>query len=927
MQRRRLQRSNAPRYATDAHAGPRTRPRKGSIRTRLLIATALWMLLLGLAVSAGSVLVALNSGRRQVVDQLTAVVTLKAAEIKTWVRGLQAEMHFLVHHQGLAPDLEVVATLPQEHPAYAPARAEVLLALRRALIAEPSFEELFVLDRQGIVVLSTSATAQGENRRLYPYFEAGLTESGIVVQTLSLSGAAADLNSIVAFEPIVDASGETLGILAGRVRPDTLNALMQERSGLGDTGETYLVGENSVLLTESRFPGYRAGQLFVRSEAVDAALRQHQDGAGSYRGYRDTQVVGVHRWLPDLNVALIGEQERREALRPVFLTAGLNVAVIAVGICVTALLSLTMTRKITAPLTELADTAARIAAGDLEIVAAVHRDDEIGALARAFNDMTTRLRTMLGQEAERAQALEREISERQRAEIDRTQLLMRLRAHAQQLTQVIDAVPEGVLLLNHFGQVVRANRLGQRDLTRLADANIGDTIHTLAGRPLSELLKPPPKGLWHDIRYAGRSLQVLAQPFETDATPTGSVMVIRDVTHQREAEQRIQQQERLAAVGQLAAGIAHDFNNIMAVVSLYAQLTARSSDLSARDRERLEVINAQALQATELIQQILDFSRRTMLERAPLYLVPLLKEQVKLLQRTFPENVTVTLDGELEPCYVYADATRIQQMVMNLALNARDAMPEGGEVRITLDRFTLEPGAPPPAAEMRPGEYVRLTFTDTGTGIPAEALPHIFEPFYTTKPRGQGSGLGLPQVHGIVGAHEGAIAIATEMGRGTTITVFLPALDHAEAHAPESGDACRQAVPRNGNGESILVVEDNPGVRAAIVEGLTHLAYTVVEARHGLEALAYLDAASAPVDLIVSDIVMPHLGGVGLVERLQEQGRKVPVILITGHPLDEERKHGSQHLSLVVSWLTKPIDIDHLAALIRTTLDNHRSTV
>jgi len=357
-----------------------------------------------------------------------------------------------------------------------------------------------------------------------------------------------------------------------------------------------------------------------------------------------------------------------------------------------------------------------------------------------------------------------DVTDRKRAEEERERLWAQIQEQARQVQQIVDTVPAGVLLLDAGGRVVLANPVAERDLSVLADAKVGDTLTHLGDRQLVELLTSPPKGLWHEVKAAAlygqreRTFEVIARPMENGPEPEDWVLVINDVTREREIQQRTQQQERLAALGQLAAGIAHDFNNIMATIVLYAQMTARMAGLSPAIRERMTTINQQAQHATRLIQQILDFSRRAVLERHPLDLLPLVKEQVKLLERTLPEHIEIELvhgpDEDAAPLLVNADPTRMQQMLTNLAVNARDAMPEGGKLRIGLEQIRIEERKAAPLPEMKAGEWVQITVSDTGTGIPPDVLPHIFEPFFTTKAP-LGSGLGLAQVHGIVAQQRG----------------------------------------------------------------------------------------------------------------------------------------------------------------------------
>jgi PAS domain S-box-containing protein len=515
-----------------------------------------------------------------------------------------------------------------------------------------------------------------------------------------------------------------------------------------------------------------------------------------------------------------------------------------------------------------------------------------------------------------------DITERVQVERERERLMQEVQEQARRVQQIMDTVPEGVILLDNAGQVLLANPLGEMGLDTLAGARVGDTLTRLGDRPLAELLTSPQKVLGHEIEVGKLAFQVIARPLEDSPRSVGWVLVIRDVTQQREIQQRVQRQERLAAVGQLAAGIAHDFNNIMATIVLYAQMAARSPDLSDTARARMQTINQQAQHATRLIQQILDFSRRSVLERQPFDLLPFFKEQVKLLERALPENIEIQLDYGADEYTTNADPTRIQQLLTNLALNARDAMPEGGTLRIGLERVCIVERDRTPLPEMGAGDWLKIVVSDTGTGIPPDVLPHLFEPFFTTKGPGKGTGLGLSQVHGIVGAHEGHIDVVSRLNHGTTFAIYLPALSTSllEEEMDQDIDDLTQ-----GRGEIILVVEDNAAARDALVDSLEALNYRVLSAPNGEAALSILEDRRGEVDLVVSDVVMPVMGGLLLLQAMQTRGMEVKVILLTGHAfeqkLDDISVGPGGKDSLLSGWLSKPIQIEELAEMIARALD------
>ncbi len=496
--------------------------------------------------------------------------------------------------------------------------------------------------------------------------------------------------------------------------------------------------------------------------------------------------------------------------------------------------------------------------------------------------------------------------------IQRATLYEQTRKQAEQITQIMHSVPDGVLLLDAHNQIVLANPPGREYLALLTGAQIGDRLFKLADCPLDDLLTSPPTGHWHDVAQADQIFEVIARPLANDPVPTGWVLVLRNVTEQRLIQRQLHEQERLAAIGQLAAGIAHDFNNLLAVITLYTEMVARSDQMDARNQKRLATIMQQADQAAYMVKQILDFSRRSTLERRPLDLVPLLTRQVELLQRTLPEHIEFGWECSVEEILVLADATRLQQVIMNLAVNARDALPHGGRLNLELSRMILRPRQAPPVVGMSPGRWVCLRVTDTGDGISAEHLDRIFEPFFTTKTPGKGTGLGLAQVYGIVGQHGGHITVASQVGEGTAFTIYLPELTlTAEQTLADEPDAGRPT----GHSEWVLVVEDNETLRASLVEYLRLWRYQVAEATNGEQALAYLAEWKREVALILSDVVMPRMGGVELFQALNQQGHHMPMILMSGHSWEEAQVAALQSQGLA-GWLAKPLDMDRLAQMV-----------
>jgi PAS domain S-box-containing protein len=390
---------------------------------------------------------------------------------------------------------------------------------------------------------------------------------------------------------------------------------------------------------------------------------------------------------------------------------------------------------------------------------------------------------------------------------------------------------------------------------------------------------------------------------------------VEDVTERKEMEDQLRRQERMAAVGQLAGGIAHDFNNFLSTIILYGNIILRHK-LPPSLVSAAETIVSESTRASDLVRQILDFSRRSAMEVQSVDLVAFLAEVCDILQTTLPESIRLITEMEPQACPVEADPTRIQQVVMNLAINARDAMPEGGTLRVGLSRVTIGPGAGSPVLGMAPGEWVHLVVSDTGTGMTEEVKAQIFEPFFTTKERGQGTGLGMAQVYGIVKQHGGHIGVETELGAGTDVHVYLPA--DGAGQAEEAGEAA--AVPK-GRGETVLLVEDHENLREAGRQMLEGLGYRALTAAHGREALDMLEGLA--VDVVVTDVVMPEMGGKALRRALGKMRPDLPVLAVTGYTADEALK-GLEGVGFS-DVLRKPLDAGQMARAIRRALDAPRS--
>jgi PAS domain S-box-containing protein len=504
---------------------------------------------------------------------------------------------------------------------------------------------------------------------------------------------------------------------------------------------------------------------------------------------------------------------------------------------------------------------------------------------------------------------------------------------------LLDQIQDQVTATDLNGRITYVNAAKCRALGRTSDELIGESIavyddHDPAGIVFRQqvietvLANGQWRGEVNNVAADGRKIVLDSRVqliHDESGEPVGLLGVSTDISERKGMERQLRQQERLAAVGQLASGIAHDFRNSLTTIILYAGLPLQKADLPADLAANLETVIEEADKATDLVQQILDFSSSSMIERKRLDLEPFLEDVLSILSRTLPETVTVTLRGGSGPYPIEADAGRLQQAITNLALNARDAMPHGGDLHVSLSRVTVAPDGPAPVADMSPGEWICLAVSDTGTGMTEHVQEHLFEPFFTTKEVGKGTGLGLAQVYGIVRQHGGTIDVETAVGQGTTFKLYLPAYGGESRPSTEREEPPPSyGVPR-GRGETILVVEDEENVRRAAKSILETLGYRVLTAANGREALALCQSPrwlgdEHRIDLVVTDMVMPEMGGRKLLENLREAQPTLKAVAITGYALRAGDVRSLKQAGFL-DVIRKPFVADDLALPIRRALD------
>lgn len=394
---------------------------------------------------------------------------------------------------------------------------------------------------------------------------------------------------------------------------------------------------------------------------------------------------------------------------------------------------------------------------------------------------------------------------------------------------------------------------------------------------------------------------------------------VQDITERRELEQQLRQMQKTEAIGRLAGGVAHDFNNILMAISSYSELLARKLPKEDPSQRYTEEILRATNRGSSLTQGLLAFSRKQVVSPKVVGLNALIAQQIEMLKRLIPENIELKFVPADALGQVRIDVSQMEQVVMNLIINARDAMPNGGEIIIETANADQDHGGREPHHAPRPGRFVMLAVSDNGCGMDAETKSHIFEPFFTTKEQGKGTGLGLATVSGIVGQNSGCIFVHSEPGHGATFKIYLPHVG-TEVQSEETPTTC--GADCSGD-ETILLVEDQEAVRESAAEYLTGNGYTVLKASRGLEALDIAQQREEPIHLLITDVVMPQMSGRELSEQVTSIHPETKVIFMSGYSnnllSDQQVLHPKHEL------LQKPFRLEALGQRIRKALRNRRS--
>lgn len=504
-------------------------------------------------------------------------------------------------------------------------------------------------------------------------------------------------------------------------------------------------------------------------------------------------------------------------------------------------------------------------------------------------------------------------------------------AQRTRLSAAIDQADEIVMITDPSGRIQYVNPAFEEVTGYTAEEVHGKNPSILNGGELEDAVFAD---LWQTITgghsWRGRLVnrKKNGMRYEEDAVispvvnPSGKIVnfvaVKRDVTHEVELEHQLVQSQKMEAVGQLAGGVAHDFNNLLMVILNSALFLQEETRPDTEARSLVDDILAAANQASGLTRQLLAFSRRQMLTPKNEDINLIVSELQKMLKRLLHENIDIRMSLMSVPCSVRVDRGQIEQVLMNLAVNARDAMPDGGTLFLDVQCRDLDVNwmyVHSSDDALTPGRYAVLTVSDTGCGMAEDQALRIFDPFYTTKPAGQGTGLGLSTVYGIVNQHGGRITVYSHPGQGTTFHIYLPCTEGGGDEA-----ATPSVIEEMPSGtEKVLLVEDAPAVRQVTERILRNLGYQTASAACGEDALTLIQQAGHGYDLLLSDIVMPGMDGCELAKRVREESSDIRILFMSGYPEPMlKRRHNTDALGAV---LNKPFSAEELAVAIRTALD------
>ncbi len=536
-------------------------------------------------------------------------------------------------------------------------------------------------------------------------------------------------------------------------------------------------------------------------------------------------------------------------------------------------------------------------------------------LVKARDELKLLSETLEKKVEERTQWLQEEIRERQQKE-----------EQVREQAALLDKAQDAITVHDLEGSIIYWNKSAERVYGWTAEEMLGknasetlykEAVTAITGNPLKEALE---KGEWSgELKQKTKEGNLITVQSRwtlvrgNEGEPKSLLVINSDITEKKKLEAQVLRTQRMESIGTLAGGIAHDLNNILSPILLSVQLLDKSVT-DEKIKHLVKLVEISAKRGKNLVQQVLTFARGYEGDRTLMSVAHVVKELHAFTSQSFPPNIELKTRYPKDLWNIHGDPTQIHQVLLNLCVNARDAMPNGGTLTVSVENTTLDRNYAAMNPEAKPGPYVLLRVKDTGTGIPPEVLDRIFEPFFTTKEVGKGTGIGLSTLHAIVKGHGGFVTVQTEVGKGTEFSVYLPAVESA---APDSTETNHVAAVQ-GSGELVLVAEDEPIIREIMKASLEEYGYRTIVANDGVEALSLYLQHKDEVKLVVLDMIMPYMDGPSTIRALEKMNPNIKVIAVSGST--EKLKAAEAAARKPLRFLPKPYTTDKLLETLHDVL-------
>ena len=728
------------------------------------------------------------------------------------------------------------------------------------------------------------------------------------------------------YQPIKDPMGRVVNVVKADMTFNQIWAILRDAK-IGETGSFILM--DNLGNTLYHFNKDLILQNYIKHAGVDFnTLMGGEYHIGSDEFLFESDRLTKNETYTDRTWILITQIEKREAMAVTIQNRWTTIGVAVFSVALTALVGTWLASRIARPVTEACAAARAVATGDLHKQMIGQGAQEMVDLANAFNHMTLQV-------LQNKEGLDLIVA-------SRTKRLQESQTRLSDLTALLrsayDSTREGILVLRRDGRIVTANRkfeqifgLSQEEIRQCKSPQLQEillsrfeapTDFSLLGADGTLNTSKTDETEWQLVKPQTRSISIYSAPvLNQEGAFIARLWMFHDNTNQRLLEDSLRHSQKMDAVGRLAGGVAHDFNNLLQGILGNLYIIQNDPEFSSKEdlRRCLHAARNAGLRAAELVRGLLGFSRQSHLKLGHCRVNNVLQDLRDLVKHSFDPRINIVLDLTDNVWGLNADSTQLEQVFMNMAVNAKDAMPDGGELRLATHNIQLLSGSPELPSSSASGDYVRISISDEGAGMSPEIRKRIFEPFFTTKEQGKGTGLGLATSFGIIEQHGGWITVDSDPGQGTKFDIFLPRNETSDRL--ENPEVPESLTKPQGGKETILVVDDELVVRSVAEAILRKHGYEVLSAADGLEALDLLARHDGSIDLVLMDMTMPRLSGMDTFRNMRNgQAPNIPVIICSGYLVDLAG-FAQTTGSTPNGFLQKPYTIDDMTRIVRRVLD------